>query len=559
MFDPAATIAEDGRVIVDTRELEDGAEVASHVCIVGAGPAGLTIARELAGTPWRVCIVESGGVDADPAARELAGPGREGDFFPPASAFHRQLGGVANVWDVRITKDGGGCRFVPLDALDFERRDWVPSSGWPLSSRDLAPFYARALRICGVDDGSYRVDDWVSPTAPALALDPTRVTTSIERFGHADAFTRHARAALEGAPNVDVLVHATVVALEEAGGGPAVTRARIVSAGGRRHTVAATLFVLAAGGVENPRLLLLSNGSRPAGLGNHRDLVGRFFMDHHNVRAGFLVPTSSRTLEAAALYDLRLVRGKATMAKLRIAEDLTRAARLLNAAARLEPGRAPHLIRAVGSVRRARRQGLARPRDAVALVRDVVADAPRLAAAALRTLAPRSPRGLYGWSELRAKRWRFDGFHVDIQVEHAPHGENRVVLGRERDPLGVPRAAIYWRWNAVDLDSLRGVQGILAEECARAGVGRLEMPASDSSPAVTAPGGIHHHMGTTRMHVDERLGVVDADCRVHGVPNLFIAGSSVFPTGGYANPTLTIVALAVRLADHLKALVTRSH
>jgi choline dehydrogenase-like flavoprotein len=281
-------------------------------------------------------------------------------------------------------------------------------------------------------------------------------------------------------------------------------------------------------------------------------------MDHHHVRAGFLVPTSRRTLERAALYDLRLVRGQATMAKLRIAEDLMRRARLLNAAARLEPGRAPHLIRTVRSLRRARDQGLERARDAVDLFRDVVADAPRLAAAALRTLAPPSPRGLYGWSELFAKRWRFDGFHVEIQVEHAPHPDNRVVLGRDRDPLGLPRAAIYWRWNAVDLDSLRRVQSILAEECARGGLGRLETTEWSYLPEVTASGGIHHHMGTTRMHVDERVGVVDADCRVHGVPNVFIAGSSVFPTGGYANPTLTIVALAVRLADHLKSLIPRS-
>jgi choline dehydrogenase-like flavoprotein len=316
--------------------------------------------------------------------------------------------------------------------------------------------------------------------------------------------------------------------------------------------------VLAAGGIENPRLLLLSRSARPEGIGNRHDLVGRFFMDHHNVRSGFLVPASGRLLDAASLYDLRLVRGTPVMAKLRIAERVARAERLLNAAVRLEPGRASNRIRAVGALRRARREGLTGGRQAAALARDVVADAPRLVLAGLRTLAPRSRRGLYGWSELRAKRWRFDGFHVEIQVEHAPDPANRVLLGEDRDPLGLPRAAIRWRWSDVDLASLRRVQAILADECARAGIGRLELPPADAPPEVTAPGGIHHHMGTTRMHPDERQGVVDADCRVHGVPNLFVAGSSVFPTGGYANPTLTIVALAIRLADHLKALMGRS-
>jgi choline dehydrogenase-like flavoprotein len=174
----------------------------------------------------------------------------------------------------------------------------------------------------------------------------------------------------------------------------------------------------------------------------------------------------------------------------------------------------------------------------------------------LRKLAPGPSRGLYGWSELRGKRWRFDGFYLEIQVEHAPDPGNRVVLGNDRDPLGRPRAAIHWRWSALDRDSVRRVRGILAEECAGAGVGRIEEP-PETLPVVSAVGGIHHHMGTTRMDASESRGVVDGDGRVHGVPNLFVAGSSVFPTGGYANPTLTIIALAVRLADHLKTLALR--
>ena len=529
-------------MLVDARQLEDGSEIASEVCIVGAGPAGLAIALELAGGPWRVCLVESGGLVADAWADGLTRLGADGDFFPPANARRRQLGGTANVWDVRVTRDGGACRFVPLDEIDFETRAGVPYSGWPLSARDLAPFHARALRRCGVDGQSFRLEDCVAPGFTALPLDRARVVTSIERFGPADAFTRQARDTLERAANVTVMLHATVGALEVPPGGDAVTRATVACADGRRHGLGATLFVLAAGGIENPRLLLISE------LGNQHDLVGRFFMDHHNVRAGFLVPAERGLLERTALYDLRQVRGVPIMAKLRVAEGLRRDEGLLNAAARLEPGRAPLLMRA--------RSG--NPRSALALVRDVAADAPWLAAAALRALAPRSARGLYGWSELGARRWRFDGFHVELQVEHAPDPANRVCLSAERDRLGLPRAAVHWRWAALDLDSLHRTQRILAEECERAGVGRLMLPPPDAPPVTTAAGGVHHHIGTTRMHAEERSGVVDADCQVHGVRNLFVAGSSVFPTGGYANPTLTIVALAIRLAEHLKRLM-RAH
>lgn len=540
-------------MLVDARQLEDGSHTANDVCIVGAGPAGLAIAMELVAGPWRVCIVESGGLAADAWADGLTRLGADGDFFPPENARRRQLGGTAHVWDVRVTRDGGGCRFVPLDEIDFETRAGVPHSGWPLSYRDLAPFYARALRRCGVDGASFRLEDCVAPGFAALPLDGARVATSIERFGPADVFTRHARETLEQATNVTVMLHATVLALEEPAGGGAVTRAKVACGGGRRHTIGATLFVLAAGGIENPRLLLLSTDSRPAGLGNHHDLVGRFFMDHHNVRAGFLVPAERRLLESTALYDLRQVRGTPVMAKLRVAEGLRREEGLLNAAARLEPGRAPLLMRTRRSL--ARRGSLPRSELAVALARDVVADAPWFAAEALRALAPGSRRGLYGWSELGAKRWRFDGFHVELQVEHAPDAENRVRLSGDRDALGLARAAVHWRWTTLDLDSLHRTQRILAEECARAGVGRLMLPPSGAPPVTTAPGGVHHHIGTTRMHDDERSGVVDADCRVHGVRNLFVAGSSVFPTGGYANPTLTLVALAIRLAEHLKRLM----
>jgi choline dehydrogenase-like flavoprotein len=534
-------------VFVDARQLEDGSHTASEVCVVGAGPAGLAIALELAGGPERVSVVESGGLAADPWADGLGRLGADGNFFPPANARHRQLGGTANVWDVRVTRDGGGCRFVPLDEIDLESRAAVPYSGWPVSSRDLAPFYARALRRCGVTAASFRLEDCVAPGFAPLPLDGGRVVTTIERFGPADAFTRQARATLEQAANVTVLLHATVAALEVPPGGDAVTRVTAVCADGRRHTINASLFVLAAGGIENPRLLLLS------GLGNRHDLVGRFFMDHHNVRAGFLVPAERGLLERTALYDLRQVRGTPIMGKLRVAEGLRREAGLLNAAARLEPGRAPLFMR----TRRSLEPGSGVPRSMLplALVRDVVADAPWLAAAALRRLTPDSARGLYGWSELRAKRWRFDGFHVELQVEHAPDPQNRVRLSDERDALGSPRAAVHWRWTSADLESLRRTARILADECTRAGIGRLVLPPPDAPPVTTAAGGIHHHLGTTRMHDDERRGVVDAGCRVHGVRNLFVAGSSVFPTGGYANPTLTIVALAIRLAEHLKRLM----
>jgi choline dehydrogenase-like flavoprotein len=137
-------------------------------------------------------------------------------------------------------------------------------------------------------------------------------------------------------------------------------------------------------------------------------------------------------------------------------------------------------------------------------------------------------------------------------MEQAPNRESRVMLGEERDRLGCARVALCWSLTSLDRRTFDRGHEILHEELRRANVGSLETafgPADDAWP----PGlrGARHHMGTTRMHVDPRRGVVDPQCRVHGISNLYVAGSSVFPTGGAANPTLTIVALALRLAEHV--------
>jgi choline dehydrogenase-like flavoprotein len=143
------------------------------------------------------------------------------------------------------------------------------------------------------------------------------------------------------------------------------------------------------------------------------------------------------------------------------------------------------------------------------------------------------------------------------QIEMAPDRDNRVTLSDQVDMLGQRRADLHWKWSEVDIRSARLSQQLYAEELARAGVGELELPSPEHPVEVLSPAGIYHQLGTTRMHRDPSGGVVNGDCRVHTVPNLFVAGGAVFPTGGYANPTLTIVALSLRLADHLKHVLRR--
>ena len=345
---------------------------------------------------------------------------------------------------------------------------------------------------------------------------------SVEWFSTGRPFTRDALAEFRRSANLTVLVHASAGSLHETPDGTRIERLRIDCLNGRQHTVTAKVFVLAAGGIENPRLLLLSNERSPTGIGNAHDIVGRYFMDHLHV-LGTLVPSDRALFDRAGPYDVRaLPDGRVMGCKLNVAPAVMEREGLMNSALKLD-ARIPR-----------------RPLPAFAgtYARLMVKH---------RQLRP----SYFGWSELAAPTRRFAEFATHLQIELAPVPSNRVTLSAERDRLGRPLPSVHWRWDELSRRSVHGAARILAASLARAGLGRLEMPGGDPPPLPNALG-INHHIGATRIHTDPKQGVVDANCKVHGVSNLFIAGSSVFPTGGYANPTLTIIALAIRLGDRVR-------
>ncbi|MBW3619539.1 MAG: FAD-binding protein [Actinobacteria bacterium] len=532
--------------MLDLRDLAEGQELRADLCIVGAGPAGLAVAAELRGAGREVLLLESGGPEPVPGAQGLGVGTVSGDTrygaTPLTGTRHRQVGGTAHLWDISLDGADHGVRLIPFGDEDLRG---APSwrAAWPLDAGDLAPFYARAHELLGLGPVRYDAAPWTAPDAAPLAL--RDVDTDVFRFAPGERLSRDLRDRVTADPSCRIATHATATELvvEHA----RVDHVVVASAPGRRHRVRCREVVLAAGGIENARLLLASARGR-GGLGNDHDLVGRTFMDHPLVRAGML---RSRPGIRAALgfYDHRTVDGSRVMGRLvvgrgRLGGELPGSAfYLLPRPAGYDPELASQLRRAVlardaGSVVAALRH----PRAVAGVARGVVARR--------RDAWPEMSRG--GWSRQSGPARRWPDLELVQRCEQVPDRTNRVVLSERRDALGAPVADVHWTWTDDDRAGAAAAQVLLAQAFASAGLGRTDLVREPDGSAQLL-GGTHHHMGATRMSADPAAGVVDPDGRLHGVANVYVTGSSVFPTSGTPNPTLTILALAARLAAHLRA------
>jgi choline dehydrogenase-like flavoprotein len=496
-------------MFVDARTVPDGFITEADVCVVGAGAAGITIARELRRQPLRVVVLESGWFMPEPVTQSLyAGEVQHRTYFPLDSARSRYFGGTTNEW-------AGECR--PLDALDFERRDWIPDSGWPFGLSHVLPFYERAQTVCHLGPFAYSAADWSSEGVRPVAFLADRVRSHVLHYSPPTRFGAVYREEIQKASNITAYLGANVIDLESPSPPAYVSGVRVACLTGSSFRVNARAFILAAGGLENARLLLISNKAQPAGLGNAYDQVGRYFMEHLYLDRAAIIGT--RETRFNEFYTSgHWSKGKRVRGLLGLSPEVQRKEMLTNYCAVVDNeslSRWTPLWRSVLHVVRPRRLsagGIARRRT--------------------------EPLG--------------QRYIVKNVMEQAPNRESRVVLNAGHDRLGCPQIALQWSLTAIDKHTMHRAHEILDEELRRAGVGELHSAIGrEADPWPSGLRGARHHMGTTRMHADPRRGVVDANCRVHGIANLYVAGSSVFPTSGSANPTLTIVALALRLAEHV--------
>lgn len=524
---------------LDARAIPKNSSIKTDVCVIGAGAAGITLAREFMGATFETCLVESGGLEWDFDTQMLyQGESVGVPYFPLEVARLRFFGGTTNHW-------GGACR--PLEEEDLEARPWVPKSGWPLKKSNLDPFYERAHTLCQLGPYSYENEYWQDPDLrPLFPLKSKRVLTKIFQNSPPTRFGMVYREELSHPVNVKIILNANVKEIETTGNGQKVTRVNVACLNGTSFWILPRFVILAAGGIENPRLLLLSNRQQKAGLGNQHDLVGRFFMEHPGATSGIFILTNPYK-HNPQLYLRHPVNGVDIFGALTIDPEIQKQEELLNYCGVFVPEKNQESegVAAVRNLLGALRQGEV-PKDFWKHVGNILANLDDVADATYKKLKKTA-------DPLKLNLWN--------QLEQGPNYDSRVSLGQERDALGLLKVRFDWRLSDAEKRTMVRSQEIIGQELARAGIGRLQAPiledksswtSADDNGRINGPEGSFHHMGTTRMHENPKEGVVDEHCRVHGIANLFIAGSSVFPSCGFVNPTLTIIALAIRLADHIK-------
>ena len=541
-------------MILDVQDLPDGFALDADICIVGAGPVGISLALKLAAGGRRVLLLEGGGPAPEPDSQALyRGQVDAAGLHPPPDHYReRRYGGSSTIW---------GGRSMPYDAIDFEKRSYMPHSGWPIDLSALSPFYGEAVRLCEAGRDAFTIETaFDTPRRPMIeGFEGEHFTTNtLERFSCPTDFGYRYRHKLEAAEGLQVVLHANVTDIERSETGGEVTGLTVRSLIGRRGRVSARRVILALGGLETARLLLASR------IGERLGAVGRYYMCHIAGTIGSLKFTGPRDSVWNG-YDVA-DDGSYCRRRFALRPEVQRRFGIGNFVARLHHPRIPdprhrngilsalYLARPVIPYEYGKRLygddtgGLGRW---LAHAANVATDVPATLGFIIHMLRDRRlAERKYPSIVIRSKS---NYFSLDFHAEQVPDPDSRVVLTDEADALGMPRLKADWRYNRADVETVSRSLALLAQDIERSGTGRFEYDPASVEREMTRYGAYGgHHIGTARMGSDPATSVVDANCRVHGIGNLYVAGSAVFPTSSQANPTLTAVAMALRLADHLK-------
>lgn len=509
---------------IDARKLPNNTVIEGDVCIIGAGAAGISFALDWIDTNKKVILLEAGGFDYDDQVQDLYDGETTGQkYYPLRSTRLHHFGGATGHW-------AGMCS--PFDPIDFKKRDWVPHSGWPISFDDLNPFYQKAHKPLLLGPYNYDVNFWrnKSPEMKSFPLDSDKVWNKMWQFSSARFGAVHREKILQ-AKNIYLYTYATATNILGNENISKISKVQVKNHAGKNISVQTKQYVMACGALQNARMLLASNSQQKSGLGNTFDNVGRYFMEH----------IEHASAELWCFKEMNWTQYKwpsgpiKARAELSITEEEQRRQKILNGTVSFVPLSAGRLL---GS-----EIDLWTDKD------------PRKSSDAFSTSIQNAMKNSKLEKDERVQR----SFTLFTRIEQAPNANSRVTLDTQKDALGVQKPILNWELSPIDKRSIRTIYQILGQQFGKSGVGRVKLnPFLRDDDDTTWPDDLNggwHHMGTTRMSSDPKLGVVDKNCQVHGISNLFIAGSGCFTTSSAPNPTLTLVALTLRLSDYLKSTI----
>ena len=476
-------------MFVDVSALENSAVLKTRVCVIGSGPAGMTTTVALANKGFDVILVEAGGRNLTAESQAQFEGEVIGDrYYDLSFARLRMFGGTSNHW---------GGYSIPLNEHDFEPHPNFADTGWPISKSDLDPYLEGACEV--LDIPNHFEEELVTPS---LRRTRFQFSTPVKFNYKYDEFCR-------STDRLRVCLNSALTDLSAKDG--AIETASVRTVDGREFSIDAECFVLCAGAIENSRLLLWINQRTKGRLIENSRTLGRYWMEHPHANVGdFLIETG------AEFFRDGLLGPQATFA---LTKETQYELGLLNA----------HLIV---------------EEQAYSTTKGLIAD--------LLCVAPALGERLMGLLDKNL----VCGARVRSLWEQEPRFENHVALDSTKsDDLGIPRATLHWKKTEADRRTIVVTANEFAREIANSELGRVRLVnwvADDGPIAPQRTMGSWHHMGGTRMSDSPDRGIVDRHLRVHGTRNLYVGGSSVFPSGGYANPTLTIVQLSLRLSDEIE-------
>ena len=550
-------------MIIAPKKYKAGTIIETDICIIGGGPAAISLALSFLNQHFKIIILAGGSWKEKSRHRELnkgiIDPA--GSHEPLEENRRRVFGGGTSVW-------GGRC--VPFDPIDFEKRSWVPHSGWPITYDQVEQYFERSLQFCEAGENNFDARVVFPGKNPEIIPDldnEDMVSYKLERWSPPTRFAYRYKHILKSNRNIDIYLDAHVTNMNVENQADKVDSVTVVI-DNSEIKVKAGKFILAAGGIENPRLLLSSKSAfHPKGIGNQHDNVGRYYMCHLTGTFGAVDPFNRKEilfpfeLDQQAIYCRR--RWWLTP-KFQKQDKIANSIMYLNGPINVKD----HKEATESAVILAKSfTNILKGRSSKAVLRNLKQAIEDLNEHLIFTLK-NSHQVIPFFLNIGIKRitnrrlpirlpsikskWLF----VCFQSEHVPNPESRICLSEEKDRLGMPLPLVKVAFTELDIQTVISAYKTFFGRFQKLNKGNISYKEEELRQNVMEEinnfSSRAHHLGTTRMSDSPLNGVVDSNCKVHGISNLYVAGSSVFPTGGHANPTLTLIALTLRLADHLK-------